>query len=110
MSEYHGIDNTDDDAIRSLWSAVLLRAMRDAIGLGDANLSGIGGRAARIGSRRWFSDAPVMYRLACDGAGVDPEATRDAALRIIDSGKPPTLSACQSRVELRHYIGAGRAA
>lgn len=105
---YRPLDSRDDHAIRRLWAAVLLRAMRDSVGLAESGQSAQASRASRTIARRWFSSRQGFgFRLACEVTDIEPSQMRSRARQIYEGGA--TLrSPCQARVELRDYFDRGR--
>ena len=109
MSEYGPLVSSDDDAIRGLWSAVLLRALRDSIGLAESGLTAQASRAARASARRWFSRQTPRYRFACDAVDIEPDLMRARARKIYEAG-PLMRSPCPARLELRDWTEKASAA
>ena len=82
------IDNTDNAAIRGLWSAVLQRALRDGTGVVESSAATSAGaaRATRVSARAWFTRESSDYRFVCEAAEINPERVRRVALDMFDAG------------------------
>lgn len=80
----HDTDNSDDAAIRGLWSAVLYRALRDGAGPIEQSTNVAGKRLARLGARAWFHKAGTDYQFVCEAAEINPAEMQNVATRLFD--------------------------
>lgn len=64
MSDYCFCPILEARACRSLWQAVLLMAIKDAMSLPSQEQ-----REAKV----WILNARARFRLVCEGAGFDPD-------------------------------------
>lgn len=89
---YHD-DITHPDSARALWAAVLHQTVNDAIhgvytGSGGANT--VKARLQLINEARRYLTTPSRdFDEVCTLAGLDPEAVRDHAIRLIAAAPPP---------------------
>ncbi|MGO8920217.1 MAG: hypothetical protein ACLQJR_30325 [Stellaceae bacterium] len=73
----------DRSAERQLWCAVIDRALHDAMD-SVAAVSAPGERLKiREEARRWFLRNGSSFRIACEGAGYDPDYLRTRILSLI---------------------------
>jgi hypothetical protein len=73
----------DQSAERSLWCAVVSRALADASDPVVAASSPEERQKLRAEARRWFILNGSEFRLACEAAGFDPDHLRSRVLAII---------------------------
>ncbi|GEM_PF-2850492 len=75
--------DSNGEAERSLWSAVLLRAIDDARGDAGVALSGHAASAARDAenARRWLSQGGADFRRVCWWAGLEPDVVQESLRR-----------------------------
>jgi hypothetical protein len=83
------LEDDETGRCRSLWRAVIVQALRDA-------LSAAAG-AARVEARRWLLSAGRDLEAVCDLAEIDPVTVRATARRLIASGVSlPSTGACDA--------------
>jgi hypothetical protein len=71
-------DENHHSSERSLWCAVLARAVSDALGV-----EALGDRTVIRQARHWFSSNGRDFQQVCDAAGLDPKFVREHVLRLI---------------------------
>jgi hypothetical protein len=76
---------TDYDHDQTLWIAVLQRAIDDACSKPNTQITAAEVQAARI----WLTRPSRDFNDVCNLAGLDPEAVRDRARRLIPSDDLP---------------------
>jgi hypothetical protein len=80
-------------AERQLWCAVIDRALHDALDR-VATASGPAERLRlREDARAWFRHNGLGFRLACEGAGYDPDHLRTRILSLIAGAASDTVQA-----------------
>jgi hypothetical protein len=80
-------------AERQLWCAVLGRALNDALDRAAAAPGPAERRRLRDDARAWFRANGQEFRLACEGAGYDPDRLRNRVLSLIEHGRPEAAPA-----------------
>lgn len=89
----------------SLWNAVLLRALLDAVGPEFYRQDKRAKEAARI----WFSRKSDDFRFVCEAAGLDPKIVHDKAAAIIAASD--TIAGGMSwRKKIEQFSSMGNAA
>lgn len=66
------LDGVPMRAVRILWTAVLARAITDALGIATGAQKGTAGRVVERHARAWLSASNPDFRLVCELAGYDP--------------------------------------
>lgn len=91
-------DLTVIDARENLWRAVLLNTIEEAVHGGVAGISDAKERLQLIvKAREYLTKSSRDFGIVCTLAGLDPEAVRDRAIRLIAEAPSPEELATTSR-------------
>jgi hypothetical protein len=122
----------DAAVLRQLWLSVIIQAMRDAIlrepshyrlktwrWCSIAGTSPVNIPAMRDRARQWLLENGRDFADVCGFAGLDPDAVRAAARRMLSSEKniraarlilfsEPTPTKQRTSAQVRHLLGSGQ--
>jgi len=73
---------------QTLWRSVIDQALSDACGVGiRCGVTESVSSALRRSARAWFWHKTEDFRDVCDMAGMDPNAVRDRAIKLMNANK-----------------------